>query len=59
VSVGAVNPYGLPSRLTLERLTSGGARVFLTDTDGDLSVRPDHSKLAVLYRGLSPGQRPP
>jgi competence protein ComEC len=57
VSVGAVNPYGLPSVPTLDRLTSAGARVLLTDIDGDLAVFSENEKLAVEFRGRAVGKR--
>ena len=57
VSVGAVNPYGLPSLPTLNRLSSTGARVIRTDIDGDLAVFMDRGRLAVESRGHPSGQR--
>jgi competence protein ComEC len=38
VSVGAGNRYGHPNAALLARLARGGARVWRTDTDGDLGV---------------------
>ncbi|HEY2795394.1 MAG TPA: hypothetical protein VGJ28_23740, partial [Micromonosporaceae bacterium] len=55
VSVGAVNPYGLPSLPTLGKLTASGARVVRTDVDGDLAALIDGGRLAVEFSG----QRPP
>jgi competence protein ComEC len=37
-SAGADNPYGHPTRSTIERLAAAGARVFRTDVDGSVSV---------------------
>jgi len=58
VSVGAVNPYGLPSIPTLDRLTSGGARVLRTDTSGDLAALSENGRLAIEIRGHPAGQHP-
>jgi competence protein ComEC len=38
VSAGAGNPYGHPSRATLERLESRGARTYRTDTNGSVEI---------------------
>ncbi|GHG00808.1 MULTISPECIES: ComEC/Rec2 family competence protein [Amycolatopsis] len=38
VSVGAGNPYGHPSKSTIDTLTALGARVTRTDLDGDTAV---------------------
>ncbi|HEY1485321.1 MAG TPA: ComEC/Rec2 family competence protein [Micromonosporaceae bacterium] len=59
VSVGAVNPYGLPNLPTLGRLTTAGARVLQTDVDGDLAALSEGGRLAVEFAGLRSGQRPP
>jgi competence protein ComEC len=59
VSVGAGNPYGLPSRPTLDRLTSAGARVLRTEDDGDLAVLAENGKLAIEFRGRTSTQRAP
>ena len=37
-SAGAGNPYGHPTRATLERLTAAGAQVHRTDRDGTVTV---------------------
>ncbi|HEX9337219.1 MAG TPA: competence protein ComEC, partial [Pseudonocardiaceae bacterium] len=37
-SVGAGNPYGHPSPLTLSRLATDGALVLRTDHDGDVAI---------------------
>ncbi|MEX2182844.1 MAG: ComEC/Rec2 family competence protein [Chloroflexota bacterium] len=37
-SAGAGNPYGHPTRATLDRLSAGGARVYRTDVDGTVTV---------------------
>ncbi len=55
VSVGAVNPYGLPSSGTLDRLTSSGARVLRTDVDGDVAVLVTDGHLAIESRGHPSG----
>jgi competence protein ComEC len=39
-SVGAGNPYGHPSPLTLNRLSADGALVLRTDHDGDVAITP-------------------
>ena len=43
VSVGRVNEYGHPADETLQRLASGGAAVFRTDRDGDVTIETDGS----------------
>ena len=40
VSVGAGNPYGHPSKSTMDTLVALGARVTRTDVDGDTAVLP-------------------
>jgi competence protein ComEC len=59
VSVGAVNPYGLPNVPILNRLTVAGARVLRTDQNGDLATLSVSGRLAVEFRGHPPGARPP
>jgi competence protein ComEC len=51
VSVAAVNPYGLPSQVTLDRLARSGARVMLTDVSGDVATVDVHGRLGVTARG--------
>jgi competence protein ComEC len=55
VSVGAGNPYGHPSRTTLDTLGAAGALVTRTDTDGDTAVVPDPAGPAVVRRGSPRG----
>jgi competence protein ComEC len=55
VSVAAINVYGLPSHVTLDRLTTGGARVMRTDIDGDLAAVVVNGHLAVAARGHPAG----
>jgi competence protein ComEC len=50
-SVGAGNPYGHPSPLTLNRLTADGALVLRTDHDGDVAVLPGPHGPLVVRRG--------
>jgi competence protein ComEC len=60
VSVGAGNDYGHPNPAVLGRLAAGGARVMRTDRDGDVAVVVDDAgRLAVVARGVDPGQRRP
>ncbi|MEV4657986.1 ComEC/Rec2 family competence protein [Micromonospora sp. NPDC049301] len=58
VPVGTGNTYGHPNAGLLARLSRGGARVLRTDTDGDLAAIRAGAGLAVVRRGLPPGQRP-
>ncbi|HVV09325.1 ComEC/Rec2 family competence protein [Amycolatopsis sp.] len=51
ISVGAGNPYGHPSKSTVDTLTADGALVTRTDTDGDTAVIPDNGEPAVVRRG--------
>jgi competence protein ComEC len=55
-SVGAGNPYGHPSPLTLGRLTADGALVLRTDEDGDVAIVPGPTGPAAVRRG---DPRPP
>jgi competence protein ComEC len=57
-SVGAGNPYGHPSPMTLQRLTSDGALVLRTDEDGDVAIVPTPNGPATIRRG-SPKPPPP
>jgi competence protein ComEC len=50
-SVGAGNPYGHPSPLTLNRLTADGALVLRTDHDGDVAIVPGPRGPAAVPRG--------
>lgn len=50
-SVGAGNTYGHPSRQTLDRLTSRGARSFRTDLNGDVALAHRDGRLVVVARG--------
>lgn len=45
VSVGRVNEYGHPSDETLQRLAAGGASVYRTDRDGDVTIETDGSSI--------------
>lgn len=58
VPVGAGNSYGHPNAAVLARLVRGGARVLRTDTDGDVAVVRSGGGMAVVVRGVPPGQRP-
>jgi competence protein ComEC len=49
-SVGEGNTYGHPSPATLGHLTSGGARSFRTDLDGDVALLHREGRLAVVGR---------
>lgn len=55
-SVGAGNPYGHPSPLTLGRLSQDGALVLRTDHDGDVAIIAGPHGPAAVQRG---GPRPP
>jgi competence protein ComEC len=46
-SAGAGNPYGHPTRATLERLAAAGARVYRTDRDGTVTVAFDGDGMSV------------
>lgn len=56
VSVGKGNDYGHPNLAVLATLARNGARVLRTDTDGDLAAVTRDGALAVVVRGLSPGE---
>ena len=45
VSAGRVNEYGHPSDETLQRLAAGGAAVYRTDRDGDVTIETDGSSI--------------
>ncbi len=60
-SAGAGNPYGHPTRQTLERLASAGARVLRTDRDGTVVVGFEPTGLSVRTEGgrqAAPQARP-
>jgi competence protein ComEC len=46
-SAGTGNPYGHPTRQTLDRLRSSGARVYRTDVDGTVTVTFEASGLSI------------
>lgn len=50
-SAGAGNPYGHPTRATLERLAAAGARVLRTDRDGTVVVTFEAHRLVVRTEG--------
>jgi competence protein ComEC len=50
-SAGAGNPYGHPTRATLERLAAAGARVVRTDRDGTVVVGFEHRGLTIRTEG--------
>jgi competence protein ComEC len=51
VSVGQGNPYGHPSKTTLDTLAAAGALVARTDTDGDTAVVPGTPGPSIVRRG--------
>ncbi len=46
ISAGTGNPYGHPTRQTLDRLAAIGARTFRTDTDGTVTIETDGQRSA-------------
>ncbi len=50
-SAGAGNPYGHPTRATLERLVAAGARVLRTDLDGTVVVTFEPDRILVRAEG--------
>lgn len=50
-SAGAGNPYGHPTRVTLDRLAAAGARVLRTDRDGTVVVGFESDRLTVRTEG--------
>jgi competence protein ComEC len=56
-SAGAGNPYGHPTRVTLDRLATAGARVLRTDRDGTVVVGFEPGHLTVRTEG--PRVNPP
>ncbi|MGI5160028.1 ComEC/Rec2 family competence protein [Microbispora sp. CA-102843] len=55
ISVGAVNDYGHPAPLTLQRLRWLGMRPYRTDLSGDIAVVAARDGLAVVVRGKRSG----
>ena len=51
ISAGTGNPYGHPTRQTLDRLAAIGAGVFRTDTDGTVTIETDGRDLRVAQSG--------
>ena len=51
ISAGTGNPYGHPTRQTLDRLAAVGARAFRTDTDGTVTIETDGHDLRVAASG--------
>jgi len=49
--VGAGNPYGHPSAVTLRRLEEDGARTYRSDRDGDVAVVLRHGRVTTVGRG--------
>jgi len=47
ISVGAVNEYGHPAPITLQRLARAGARVYRTDVDGRITLETDGERWEV------------
>lgn len=56
VSVGAGNPYGHPTRATLDRLVQSGVRVLRTDRDGTVVVGFELNRLTVRTEGPRPAK---
>ena len=50
-SAGAGNPYGHPTRQTIDRLKAAGATVYRTDLDGSVSVTFGRDGMAVRAEG--------
>ncbi len=59
VSCGPPNDAEAPDRGALERLAAGGARVFRTDLDGDLSLESDGSRWTVVSSRAAAGAGAP
>jgi competence protein ComEC len=57
-SAGAGNPYGHPSRATLDRVEARGARVFRTDRDGSVTIAFDPTGITVRSSGGRPRPTP-
>ena len=47
ISVGAGNPYGHPTRATMERLAAAGSRVLRTDRDGTVRLVVDGDRMTL------------
>jgi competence protein ComEC len=54
VSAGSGNPYGHPSRKTVERLEQAGAKLYRTDLDGTVEISTDGSDLLASAGGGRP-----
>jgi competence protein ComEC len=50
-SAGAGNPYGHPTKVTLDRLADAGARVMRTDLDGTVVVGFERDRMTVRAEG--------
>jgi beta-lactamase superfamily II metal-dependent hydrolase len=51
ISVGAGNPYGHPTQVTLDRLTAGGATIYRTDLDGTVLLTSDCNTYSITVGG--------
>lgn len=51
ISVGAGNPYGHPSKSTVDALAGDGALVARTDTDGDTAVVAENGEPELVRKG--------
>jgi competence protein ComEC len=58
-SAGAGNPYGHPTRLTMERLANAGARVLRTDRDGTVVATFEGSGIKIRSEGARNGPPTP
>ncbi len=57
-SVGAGNPYGHPTKATIDRLVTSGARVLRTDRDGSVVVGFEATAMTVRTEGARPMPTP-
>ncbi len=57
-SAGTGNPYGHPTKQTIERLQAAGAQVYRTDRDGSVSVTFGAAGLSVDLEGARAAERP-
>jgi competence protein ComEC len=55
ISAGRGNSFGHPTPEVIERLEAGGARIYRTDRDGQITVESDCTKVAV--RTFTDGRR--
>ena len=55
ISAGEDNPYGHPSRESLERLENAGVRILRTDRDGAVHVLTDGARLEISCFVACPG----